>query len=764
MAEGQIIEAWVVQTGLSKLDERFRFVDAFPLCEVMQVMSFLGSKRLISSAFVCALFLSVSLVAGAQSQISQTQISILGFTPHDAAHEAQIESKFKSIPSPDEERRQHRIFTSEPHVAGSPRNNELARYVADQWRTEGFEVVIRRYDVYGSNPKFTSLEMVAPVHYRAGLRELPVRGDPDSKDKAISSAWSGMSASGEVTAPLVYAHSGNPEDYDYLRKQGIDVKGKVVLVRYSNPYSYRGFKALTAQREGAAAILIYSDPAEDGYKMGKVVPEGPWGPEYHIQRGAITYDFMVPGDPLTPGWASIEGAKRIPVSDAVSIPKIMALPLSWHDAKPLLSNMDGPVAPADWQGGLPIKYHLGGNRVRVHVKIEMDNSTQPYYVVEGRMRGAELPDEWVVLGNHRDAWVFGGVDPSSGTASMMELTRALGQMAKAGVRPKRTIIVCSWDGEEMGLTGSTEWGEQFADELRKKAVAYINVDSSTSGPVFHGQAVASLAPMLVETTRSLNDPSGKSLREAWGESSAVERLHAKDLRQVNDANLADTRIGSGSDHTVFLNFVGMPVLGLQFDGPYGVYHSAYDDFFWMNHFGDPGYRYHTLMTQLWGVLALRLANADLLPFDFASYASNIREFVNELQKGKDMSQLNLQPMMLAIDEFEAAGKQLNESASRALTSGGIDPKLADTINHGAMQVERNWLNPDGIPGRPWFKHILYGARYTYAHLELPGLTEAVEKQDWPTAKQQADILLRALQKNTQLVHELNSELNIPAGK
>ncbi|HTU42738.1 MAG TPA: M28 family metallopeptidase [Candidatus Aquilonibacter sp.] len=727
-------------------------------------MSFLGSKRLISSAFVCALFLSVSLVAGAQSQISQTQISILGFTPHDAAHEAQIESKFKSIPSPDEERRQHRIFTSEPHVAGSPRNNELARYVADQWRTEGFEVVIRRYDVYGSNPKFTSLEMVAPVHYRAGLRELPVRGDPDSKDKAISSAWSGMSASGEVTAPLVYAHSGNPEDYDYLRKQGIDVKGKVVLVRYSNPYSYRGFKALTAQREGAAAILIYSDPAEDGYKMGKVVPEGPWGPEYHIQRGAITYDFMVPGDPLTPGWASIEGAKRIPASDAVSIPKIMALPLSWHDAKPLLSNMDGPVAPADWQGGLPIKYHLGGNRVRVHVKIEMDNSTQPYYVVEGRMRGAELPDEWVVLGNHRDAWVFGGVDPSSGTASMMELTRALGQMAKAGVRPKRTIIVCSWDGEEMGLTGSTEWGEQFADELRKKAVAYINVDSSTSGPVFHGQAVASLAPMLVETTRSLNDPSGKSLREAWGESSAVERLHAKDLRQVNDANLADTRIGSGSDHTVFLNFVGMPVLGLQFDGPYGVYHSAYDDFFWMNHFGDPGYRYHTLMTQLWGVLALRLANADLLPFDFASYASNIREFVNELQKGKDMSQLNLQPMMLAIDEFEAAGKQLNESASRALTSGGIDPKLADTINHGAMQVERNWLNPDGIPGRPWFKHILYGARYTYAHLELPGLTEAVEKQDWPTAKQQADILLRALQKNTQLVHELNSELNIPAGK
>jgi N-acetylated-alpha-linked acidic dipeptidase len=695
---------------------------------------------------------------------AHSQTSILGFTPSSAAHQTEIETKFKAIPSPDEERRQHHIFTAEPHVAGSPRNNELARYIADQWRQEGLEdVVIRRYDVYGSNPKFTSLEMVAPVHYRAVLREMPVPGDPDLKNKSISSAWSGMSASGEVTAPLVYAHSGNPEDYELLRKQGIDVKGKVVLVRYSNPYSYRGFKALTAEREGAAAILIYSDPAEDGFKKGNVVPNGPWGPEYHIQRGAITYDFIVPGDPLTPGWASVPGAKRIPVEQAVSIPKIMALPLSWHDAKPLLAQMDGPVAPDDWQGGLPIKYRLGGKRVRVHVKIEMDNATQPYYVVEGRIRGAELPDEWIVLGNHRDAWVFGGVDPSSGTASMMELTRALGKLAKQGMRPRRTIVVCSWDGEEVGLTGSTEWGEQFADELRRRAVAYINVDEATSGPNFHGQAVASLAPMLVESAYTLQDPSGKSLYEAWKESSARERRESKepavsDVR-VTDSNLADTRIGSGSDHTVFLNFVGMPVLGLQFDGPYGVYHSAYDDFFWMNHFGDPGYRYHTLMTQLWGVLALRLANADLLPFDFANYAANIRQFVNELTKGKDMSQLDLTPVLDAVYNFEAAGKRLNASETHALGSGPIDSKLAATINHGTMQVERNWLNPEGIPGRPWFKHILYGARFTYAHLELPGLTEAVEKQDWPTAQQQAEILRQALINNTSLVDQLNSTLN-----
>ena len=720
-------------------------------------------RRMLSGASVLS-FLALALHSPLFAQ-TQTQISILGFTAASAARETEIENKFKAIPSPDEERRQHHIFTSEPHVAGSARNNELARYIADEWRNESLEdVVIRRYDVYGSNPKFTSLEMVAPVHYRAILREMPVPGDPDLKNKSISSAWSGMSASGEVTAPLVYAHSGNPEDYELLRKQGIDVKGKVVLVRYSNPYSYRGFKALTAEREGAAAILIYSDPAEDGYKKGMVVPNGPWGPEYHIQRGAITYDFMVPGDPLTPGWASVPGAKRIPVEQATSIPKIMALPLSWHDAKPLLANMDGPLAPDDWQGGLPIKYHLGGKRVRVHVKIEMDNSTQPYYVVEGRIRGAQLPDEWIVLGNHRDAWVFGGVDPSSGTASMMELTRALGKLAKSGMRPRRTVVVCSWDGEEVGLTGSTEWGEQFADELRNKAVAYINVDSSTSGPNFHGQAVASLAPMLVETTHMLQDASGKTLYEAWKESSARERRESKQLEKVSDlsvtdSNLADTRIGSGSDHTVFLNFVGMPVLGLQFDGPYGVYHSAYDDFFWMNHFGDPGYRYHTLMSQLWGVLALRLANADLLPFDFASHAANIRQFVNELSKGKEMSQLDLKPVLDAIDDFEAAGKRLDDSATHALASGAIDPKLAAGINHGAMQVERNWLNPDGIPGRPWFKHILYGARFTYAHLELPGLTEAVEKQDWTTAKQQAEILRQALVNNTKLVNQLNSNLN-----
>jgi N-acetylated-alpha-linked acidic dipeptidase len=731
--------------------------------------------------FLLLTFAAVLCAAHASAQ------SILGFTPASATRETEIETKFKSIPSPVEERRQHRIFTSQPHVAGSKRNNELADYIAGEWRKQGLEdVIIRRYDVYGTNPRSTALEMIAPRHYQALLRETPIAGDNDPENPAISGAWLGMSISGEVTAPVIYAHSGNPEDYDLLRKNGISVKGKIVLVRYSNPYSYRGFKALTAQREGAAAMLVYSDPQEDGYRRGKVDPYGPWGPEYHIQRGAITYDFMVPGDPQTPGWASVPGAKRIPIEEAVSAPKIMALPLSWHDAKPFLENMNGPAAPKDWQGGLGFDYHLGDDRVKAHLKIEMDNGLQPYYVVEGRIRGSELPDEWIVMGNHRDAWVFGGVDPSSGTASMMELTRALGELKKQGMGPRRTLVVCSWDGEEVGLTGSTEWGEQFADELREKAVAYINVDEATSGPNFHGQAVASLAPMLEETTRSLNDPSGKSLYDAWKEVVDRERKQGSQSGQFSSSGvvnetLADTRIGSGSDHTVFLNFIGMPVLGLGFEGDYGVYHSAYDDFYWMNHFGDPGYRYHTLMSQLWGVTALRLANADLLPFDFASYAANIRQFVNDLAKANEktlaaksrelaasktegtvqpdpgrQAWLDLTEVRKQIDAFEAAGIKLNESLNRKLAAGELDPKFARTANHGMMQVERNWLNPEGIPGRPWFKHILYGARFTYAHLELPGLTEAVEKQDWATARQQTEILQRSLEKNTKLLSDLDS--------
>src|SRR5256885_987083 len=691
--------------------------------------------------------------------------TILGFTPSSAAREREIESKFKAIPNADEERRQHRVFTHQPHVAGSKRNNELAEYIRDEWKKQGLEdVIIRRYDVYGTNLKSASLEMIAPVHYQALLRETPLAADPDSKNPTISGAWLGMSISGEVTAPVVYAHSGNPEDYDLLRKNGISVKRKVVLVRYSNPYSYRGFKALTAEREGAAALLIYSDPAEDGSARGKVFPDGPWGPESHIQRGAITYDYIVPGDPTTPGWASVPGAKHIAPEEARSLPKIPALPLSAHDAKPLLENMNGPEAPQDWQGALPITYRFTG-AVKVHVKVDMDTSVQPYTVVEARIRGSELPDEWVLLGNHRDAWVYGGVDPSSGTASMMELTRALGELKQRGIRPRRTMMVCSWEGEESAPGGTRKWGEHFADDHKKKLVAYLNVGdavagaATTAGPEglsFSPSAVASLAPMLVEASKDVRTPSGKSLYEAWRDTSMRD---TKSSAPPLDSALVQTRIGSGSDHTVFLNHLGRPVINLDFTGDYGVYHSMYDDHYWMEHIGDPTFEYHVALTRIWGVVAQRLANADVLPFDFGFNAAALEQFLHELeQKNKgELKRLSLKRLHGRIAEFEKAGDLLRDTTARDLLSGTTaSPEKIQRLNEQLLQVESNWLDPAGIPGRPWFQHLLYSSRYTYAHLEFPGLTEAVEKRDWKLAEQQAVLLEKTLKKNTELLRSARS--------
>ena len=686
----------------------------------------------------------------------------MGFSPKSAAEQQSLEKRFNGMISAESARTFHRHFTSEPHPAGTEQNKKVAEYIADTWKKQGLEdVVIRQYDVLSSLPREVTLEMVSPKAFKAGLREDSYDADPDSRNPALRGAWLSMSASGDVTAPVVYAHSGNPEDYEVLKKAGIDVKGKIVLVRYSNPYSYRGFKALTAQRMGAAGILIYADPAETGFKRGEVFPKGPWGPESYIQRGAITYDFIVPGDPLTPGWASLPGAKRIDISKAQSVPKIMAIPLSWRDAKPLLENMGGPEAPKDWQGGLPITYHLGGE-ARVHMKVDLDTRVMPYYNVEARIRGMEHPQQFVVLGNHHDAWEYGGVDPSSGTASMMEMTRAFGQLLKEGGRPKRTLVFCSWDGEEVGLTGSTEWGEQFEAELKKNAIAYINVDSSASGPNFSGSAVGSLAPMLLELTKSFTDPaSGTSLHDAWLKFETNDRAQARNSPPVSDANLVDVRIGSGSDHTVFLNFDGVSVIGLQFDGPYGVYHSAFDDFYWMNHFGDPGYQYHALMSQLWADAALRLANADVFPFDIQTYASKIREFVLEIQKKPGANEnVDLKPLLASISSLESAGAALNKSIVATLASANASS--LNELNTGLLQVERNWLLPDGIPGRPWFKHSLYAARYTYAHLELPGLTEAVEKSDWATAKAQATLLQDAVTKNTVLLTSLNHGLQTKA--
>ncbi len=512
------------------------------------------------------LSLLIALILPIRGESKEERIK--GFTGAGSTKERLLEATLKEMADPEVYEKHLRFLTEEPHIAGTERNYELALYVRDKFKEFGLEDVdLVEYQVLLSYPKDIVVEMVEPVVHKAALREEGYPVDKDTSDSRVSIGFNAYSASGEVTAPLVYAHGGNPEDYDRLLEMGIDIKGKIALVRYSEPYSYRGFKALTAQRRGAAGLLIYSDPKEDGYGRGKVFPDGPWGPESHIQRGGIPFDFIVPGDPLTPGWASIPGARRLKPEESEILPKIMAVPLSYKDAHPLLENLAGPVVPPEWQGGLPIAYHIGPGPAKVHLKVEMDNPVGSIWNVVGKIKGREEPEKWVVVGNHRDAWVYGAVDPSSGTAALLGLAQNLGQLVKDGYRPKRTIVFCNWDAEENTLTGSTEWAEQYADKLKKDGVAYINVDSGASGPDFAATAVPSLGNFLLQITREVLDPAmGKTVYEAMD-----ERRREKD--PAGETRLVDTRVGSGSDHTAFLNFVCMPVLGMGFEGPYGVYHS-----------------------------------------------------------------------------------------------------------------------------------------------------------------------------------------------
>jgi N-acetylated-alpha-linked acidic dipeptidase len=654
---------------------------------------------------------------------------IFGFTLASTAAERTLEKRFLALPSADRAREYHRFLTEKPHLAGSDRNRELAEWVRDRWIEYGLEDVrIEEHEVLLPWPVDLSVEMTEPRPWKARFTEDPIPGDPDTTTPVLH--YNAYSKSGEVTAPVVYAASGNPENYDWLEAQGIDVRGKIVLVRYSYPYSYRGFKALTAEKHGVAGLLIYSDPAEDGAKKGPVYPDGPWGNESHIQSGGIPYDFLVPGDPLTPGWASVPGAKRITSEEAVSLPKVMSAPLSARDARTILETMTGPETPKDWQGGLPLKYHVGPGAT-LHMKVLLDDKIRPIQTVIGRIRGTSLPDDEVIVGNHRDAWIYGGVDPSSGTASMMDLSRSLGALARAGVKPKRSIVFASWDAEEFTLTSSTEWGEQHEAELRDHAIAYINVDSSTSGPTFTASAVPSLNQLISEVAASIPDPkTGLSVAEAKARDTNRE---VSALPNAQGNSLVSNRLGSGSDYTVFLNFIGVPVVDMGFDGAYGVYHSQYDDHLWVARIGDPGFRYHETMTKLWGVMALRLANADALPLDYRPYASAVSDFAKELdvawtkKAGTADAATALEPLRAALSRFAQAAAAAAGAQSAAVSSGDAS-KLA-AINQRLMMAERGLLDPAGIPGRPWYRHQIYAPKFTYAPDLLPALNEAIESGD-----------------------------------
>jgi N-acetylated-alpha-linked acidic dipeptidase len=699
--------------------------------------------------------LCVLCVLCGKSASPQPRSTIFGFTARGAAVERSIERRFLLLPSPDKARDAHVFLTADPHVAGSPRDRVLAEWVRDRWREYGLErVEIVRHDVLLPYATDVRVDMPvrqarggAPAVWHASLKEDPIPGDP-STSRDIGLPYHAYSASGDVTAPVVYAGSGNPADYEWLAAHGINITGKIALVRYSVPYSYRGFKALTAQRLGAAGILIYSDPADDGAGKGKTYPDGPWGPESHIQRGGIVYDFNVPGDPLTPGWASLPGAKRISAAEATSLPKIMSVPLSAKDARVILRALGGPDAPKAWQGGLPFTYRVGGS-TDLHMRVKMDDGVRPIWTVTGQITGTDHPDDLVIVGNHRDAWVYGGVDPASGTASLMELARALGSMAKQGTRPQRTIVFANWDAEEFTLTSSTEWGEQHERELTAHAVAYLNVDSSASGTAFGASAVPSLNRLVTEAAEAVIDPeTGKSIADAT-RTGAPRQGGA--LPGASGPDLVNNRLGSGSDYTVFLNFLGVPIVDMSFTGPYGVYHSVYDDHLWVQKFGDPGFRYHAAMARLWGVMALRLANAEVVPIDYRAYASRVREFVGELSASRPTAErAALAPLTDAVDRFAKAADAMSARvdallASNRPSSTTSDPRpTPNAINTALMAAERALLSPDGIPGRPWYRHLIYAPKPTYAPEPLPGVSEALESSDPDRIADQVARLVTAL--------------------
>jgi N-acetylated-alpha-linked acidic dipeptidase len=661
---------------------------------------------------------------------------LFGFTREGTERQRREEEILQSIPDPRRIESALRTLTEEPHMAGTPRNNELAEYVRDRWREAGLEDIhFTEYPALLSYPRSVAVTLVAPVVHECALREDPYPRDKDSYTYADPAQipFSAYAADGDVTAEVVYANSGSPEDFAELERLGIDVRGRIVLVRYSVPYSYRGHKVYLAEQKGAAGVLLYSDPADDGYVKGDVYPHGPWGPDSHIQWGAIIYDFLGPGEPLTFGWVQ-QGDRWVEKERARQLPRIPATPISHRDAAVILEHLGGPAAPAGWQGGLPFAYHAGPGPARVRLRVDLEEEVRPIRNVIGRLRGAEEPDRWVIIGNHRDAWIYGGLDPSSGTAAQIELARALGDLVRRGQRPRRTIVFANWDAEEPLLGGSNAWGNANAEELRRAGVVYINVDSAAAGPLFDGSATPSLTGFLLDATRAVVDPgTQRTLYDAWKARSP-------------GGNPEVGIIVAATDTTVFQGHVGMACIDMSFDGPHGVYHSQYDNFYWMTRLGDPGLLYNAALTRLWGVVTWRLANAALLPMDFTGYAERVLGYLEDLERRAPAGpSLDLGAAKAAARRWRAAARAVAALAEGRLERRDLPPAPAlREVNDLFLRVERDLTEPTGLKGRPWLRHLIYAPQPTYRPEFLPRLREALERGDREALPAHAQEITEAL--------------------
>ena len=710
-------------------------------------------------SFALALLLLGAM--GSQSIVFAQTID--GFSTKLSQDERRWEEQFRASPRPTTAREELRRLTSEAHIAGSPEDYATAVYVRDQMRSFGLQSDLREYQVLLPFPRRPSIvELVAPRRERLQVREDVVPQDPTSSSKKIVPLYNGYGTSGDLTAPLVYVNYGLPNDYDALKKAGVEVKGKIAIARYGN--SFRGVKAKVAEDNGAVGLIIYSDPADDGYAQGDVYPKGPWRPESAAQRGSVQFLFVYPGDPLTPGTPAVPGTPRLKKEEATNLPHIPVQPISYGDARRLLQPMRGPLRPQGFQGALPFPYHVGGtNDVRVHLKTDIEFVTKTIWDVITRIDGGVEPDRWVVLGNHRDAWVFGAVDPNSGTTAMIELGRGLGQLMKSGWKPRRSIVLCSWDAEEEGLIGSTEWAEEKASELKEKAVAYLNMDAAVSGPNFGASSVPSMWKLIYASAQDVRDPkTGKSVFDAWRERAWDNTPDGDRYDASGNARTSPSprigALGSGSDYTPFLQHLGVPSLDMSFGGDYGVYHSAYDSFYWMSHFGDPTFQYHVAAAQIWGTVALRLANSQGLSLDYTDYAAQLRDFVNETvrlaNRRKLPNSFDAKSLLKAIENFgEEAQKIQKRRMDLERRESNAQAEDLRRLNDALMQAERAFIDDRGLRGRSWFKHQIYAPGfYTgYAALPLPDLRQAIEDGRAADAAEAGRLVTEAIERATEVL-------------
>ncbi|MBI1799300.1 MAG: M28 family metallopeptidase [Candidatus Eisenbacteria bacterium] len=669
---------------------------------------------------------------------------IAGFRAADADAERSREAQVAATIRPDTLRRNLRVLTETPHVAGTPADRATAEYVLARLKGWGWNAHLESVPVYLNYPAESKLELIEPQSGPLSTREKGAAWDKDAHDAAAFDGFHGYGAAGEVTAQVIYANYGDVDDIQKLSELGLDPHGKILLVRYGK--IFRGLKVRNAERAGAAAVIIYSDPADDGYAKADPYPRGPARPEDSIQRGSVQYLSEGPGDPTTPGWPSREGGRRLKPAEARGIPRIPSLPLSWGEARKILTSLEGPQSPAAWQGGLPLTYHLGPGPAKLHMKVGQDYAVRPIWNVIASLRGRELPDQWVICGNHRDAWTYGAVDPNSGTICMLEMARGICDLMKTGWRPRRTLMLCSWDGEEYGLLGSTEFAEEHAADLTANAVAYLNVDVAVAGHDFRVNGAQALADVIVGAMADVPDPSragsvfgvARDRAFADGKTEWARRNRERRWRGEPERPFSFTMpsLGSGSDYTAFEDHLGIASADLRFEGLQGTYHSIYDDFEYLDRVVDPGYAYHATMTDLWSRVALRLAEAEVMPLHFSATAvfaldelQGIGERADDASAGAADSlvlKADLAPAKAAATRLRDRAIAVETEVAISLAEGTLAPERAAAVNAALLGTERALLG-DGLPGRAWFGNEIYapGLNTGYAPVPLPRLGQAV---------------------------------------